>query len=360
MTELKEFLTNNAAESLAIGGFLIGLAFGYLTHRANYCTMGSIANWITIQDARGMRSWTLAAAIAIVGVSLMAYTGVVDLTHSFYTAPRINWAAQIIGGLIFGFGMVLAGGCASRNVVRAGGGDLRAAITIAVASLFASITNNGVLGPVRAAIEQSTAMTMPLATQRMTDMAASMGATSIVSNIGLPLLIALALVVKCFTDEPFRQSRRHLAVGIGLGLLVTAAWALTGLAYDELADRVQPPTGLSFVKPAADTFDWLQRSTALGLPGFGVATIFGTFAGASLSAFWNGRFQIMTYADRADTVRNLTGAALMGIGGVLALGCSIGQGISGVATLSLGSMLAAAAIVAGNILGIRVLQIQEA
>ena len=162
MTELKEFLTSNAAESLAIGGFLIGLAFGYLTHRANYCTMGSIANWITIHDARGMRSWALAAAIAIVTVSLMAHTGILDLTHSIYTAPRLNWLAQIVGGLIFGLGMVLAGGCASRNVVRAGGGDLRAGITVAVASLFASITNSGVLGPARAALEHSTAMTMPL------------------------------------------------------------------------------------------------------------------------------------------------------------------------------------------------------
>ena len=147
MTDLKGLIAANASESLAIGGFLIGLAFGYLTQRANFCTMGSIANWITIHDARGMRSWALAAAIAIVAVALLTHMGVLDLKQTNYTSPRLNWAANILGGLMFGVGMVLAGGCASRNLVLAGAGDVRSGLTLLVTSLFASMTNGGVLGP---------------------------------------------------------------------------------------------------------------------------------------------------------------------------------------------------------------------
>lgn len=359
MTDLKGLIAANASESLAIGGFLIGLAFGYLTQRANFCTMGSIANWITIHDARGMRSWALAAAIAIVAVALLTHTGVLDLKLTNYTSPRLNWAANILGGLMFGVGMVLAGGCASRNLVLAGAGDVRSGLTLLVTSLFASMTNGGVLGPVRAGLESLTAFTLPMSSQRLTDMASAMGATPSVSGLALPLLIALALVVKCFSDKPFRTSRRHLAIGIGIGLLVAASWALTGLAYDELADRVHAPVALSFVKPSADMFDWLERSTALGLPGFGVASVFGTFAGGALSAFLHRRFHLIAFANLADTVRHMAGAALMGTGGVLALGCSIGQGISGLSTLAIGSVLSASAIVAGTILGVRLLQKNE-
>ncbi|MEQ1577243.1 MAG: YeeE/YedE family protein [Hyphomicrobium sp.] len=356
MTDLKTFLAAHSANSLAAGGFLIGLAFGYLTQRANFCIMGSIANWVTIKDARGMRSWVLAAAIAIMAVAVLSYSGLLDINQSIYTTARLNWATHIIGGLMFGVGMVLAGGCASRNLVLAGTGDLRSGLTLLVTSLFAAMTIGGVLAPLRAGLENLTAFTLPMPSQRLTDMASAMGATESVSGLALPFLIALTLLVKCLSDEPFRTSRRHLAIGFGVGLLVTASWLLTGLAFDELADRVQPPVALSFVKPSADMFGWLERSTALGIPGFGVASVFGTFAGGALSAYLNRRLHLIAFADLADTLRHLAGAALMGFGGVMALGCSVGQGISGVSTLAIGSILAAGSIVAGNIAGLRLLQ----
>lgn len=356
MTELKVYLAAHASESLALGGFLIGLAFGYLTQRGNFCTMGSIANWVTIKDARGMRSWALAAAIAIVAVALMSHYSILDLQHTMYTPARLNWAANILGGLMFGVGMVLAGGCASRNLVRAGSGDLRSALTLLVTSLFAAMTLGGALGPLRAGLENLTAFTLPLPSQRVTDMAGAMTGPGSFSDLAIPFLIAAALIVKCFTDKPFRESRRHLIIGVGIGGLVAASWALTGLAYDELADRVQTPVALSFVKPSADMFDWLERSTALGIPGFGVASVFGTFAGGALAAFATRRFHFIAFADRADTLRHMAGAALMGTGGVMALGCSIGQGISGVSTLAIGSILAAGSIVTGTVLGVKLLQ----
>ena len=355
MQDLSLYLASHAVNSLAIGGFLIGLAFGYLTGRGNFCVMGSIASWITIKDARGMRSWMLAAAIAILAVMVMSRAGILDLQRTLYTAPRLNWASSILGGLMFGVGMVLAGGCASRNLVRAGAGDLRSGLTLVVTSLFASMTMGGALGPLRTEFERVTAMTLSMPSQRLPDMASAMMGSGPTAELVLPLVIAVAFLVKCFTDEPFRNSRRHLAIGIGVGLLVSAAWALTSMAHDEFATRIQSPHGLSFVKPSADMFDWLERATALGVPGFGVTSVFGTFAGGALAAWSTRRFHVISFADRADTLRHMAGAALMGIGGVLALGCSIGQGISGVSTLALGSILAAGSIVAGTVLGVKLL-----
>jgi uncharacterized protein len=359
MIELRGFLAAHAPESLAIGGFLTGGAFGYLTQWANFCTMGSTAGWITLNDKRGLRAWALAAAIAMLAVAGLVHLGALDLSRSMYTPPRLNWAASILGGLMFGVGMVLAGGCASRNLVRAGAGDLRSALTLLVTCLFAAMTMGGILGPARAELERMTAIALPMPSQRLTDMTAAMGSDGSTLNLAIPLIIALALAAICFSDKPFRTSRRHLAIGVGIGLLVAASWALTGLAFDEMADRVQPPVALSFVKPSADMFDWLERSTALGFPGFGVASVFGTFAGGALAAYLNRRFHLIAFADRADTLRHMAGAALMGVGGVLALGCSIGQGISGLSTLALGSILATASIVAGTVLGLKWMQANE-
>ncbi len=356
MTDLKGYVAAHAPESLAAGGFLIGLAFGYLTQRANFCTMGSIASWITLDDTRGLRAWALAVAIAILAVTGLTHAGTLDLSRTMYTPARLNWAANILGGVMFGIGMVLAGGCASRNLVRAGAGDLRSALTLLVTCLFASMTLGGILGPLRTKLESWTAIALPLPSQRLTDLMPAMGESF---ALILPVSIALALIAVCFADRPFRTSRRHLAIGIGVGGLVAASWALTGLAFDELADRVYPPVALSFVKPSADMFDWLERYTALGLPGFGIASVIGTFSGGALAACIGGRFRLMAFADKADTLRHMGGAALMGTGGVMALGCSIGQGISGLSTLALGSLLATASIIAGTVLGLKWLQAAE-
>jgi len=354
MTDLKIYLAANASLCLAIGGLLIGLAFGALTQRANFCTMGSIASWITLDDARGLRAWALAVAIATGAVAILTAYGALDPALTMYASPRLNWVTNSLGGLMFGFGMVLAGGCASRNLVRAGAGDLRSALTLLVTCLFATMTLGGILGPLRASLEQWTAITLPMPTQRLPDMMSGMVGPS--ADLVLPLTISLILFAVCFADKPFRTSRRHLAIGVGVGALVAGSWAITGLAYDEFAERIHLPVSLSFVKPSADAFDWLERYTALGMPGFAVASVFGTFLGGALTAYAGGRFRLMAFADKNDTLRHMAGAALMGIGGVLAAGCSIGQGISGLSTLSIGSILATGGIIGGTVIGIKWLQ----
>jgi hypothetical protein len=166
----------------------------------------------------------------------------------------------------------------------------------------------------------------------------------------------LPFFVFCFANADFRASRRHVWSGIGIGLSIVAGWLLTGLAFDEMADWPRPPISLTYVRPVGDAMEWLERFTAAPLPGFGVATVLGALLGAFVMAALTGGFRVTGFAGTDDTLRHLTGATLMGIGGVMALGCTIGQGISGVSTLAAGSFLTVLAIVLGTVFGVKTLE----
>lgn len=361
MSALREFLSENAAVALAVGGLAIGMGFGALVYRTNFCTMGALSDLRTFGDSRRLKAWLLAIAVATLGTQILAVTGVLAIEKSMYAAPTLNWFSHALGGLMFGTGMVLAGGCASRNLARAGGGDLRSALTLIVTGLFAYMTIGGILGPARAAIEQSTALALPAAGQHLGAMLGGrFDLDPTLAGLGAGAALALVIAAACFADRAFRSSPLNIAAGCGIGALIVTGWALTGLAFDEMSDRPVAPISLTFIRPAGDTLDWLGRYTALGLPGFGVATVIGTVLGAFIAAWTMGRFRLVAFSDTADTVRNLSGAALMGIGGVLALGCTVGQGITGASTLSVGSFITLGAIVAGGYLGLGLLERQLA
>jgi hypothetical protein len=354
---LRDLVAENAPLALSLGGLVIGFLFGAIVFRTNFCTMGSISDIVSFGDYRRFRAWILAATTALVGAQLLQLFGVVELSRSMYLSPNVNWFGHVLGGLMFGYGMVFAGGCPSRNLARVGGGDLRALVALIVVGIFAFMTIGGILGPIRAWLEQATALSLAgigAPSQGIGDLIrVSLGLDPATGAVIATIGIAVAALAYCFGDEGFRTSPVHIASGIGVGLCVTAGWALTGLAFDEMADRPVAPISLTFVRPAGDTLDWLQRYTALGLPGFGVATVFGAILGAFATAVAMKRFKVTTFSDKADTIRVLSGAALMGTGGVMALGCSVGQGITGVSTLSIGSFISFAAIVTGGVLGMK-------
>ena len=358
MSTLRELIAQNPAFALAAGGLVAGFFFGAIVEATGFCAMGAVADMMTSGDTRRFRAWVLAIAAAILGAQALETYGVVSLDQSMYRAPRLNWAGNILGGLMFGFGMSLAGGCASRNLVRAGAGDLRSALTLLVVGLLAYMTTGGILGPWRASLETATAVALPGGASSIADMAArAMGAESSPhAGMWLGLVIAGALLLYCFTSPAFRASRVHILAGLGVGAAVIAGWMLTGLAHDDMALAPQAPLSLSFVKPTGDALEWLERFTALGLPSFGAASVFGTLLGAFVSALIAGRLRLATFADTGDTLRNLGGAVLMGVGGVLALGCTIGQGVSGLSTLALGSILAFLGIIGGAVAGMKALE----
>lgn len=357
MGGLRDTIAANASSWLAIGGLVIGAVFGWIVFRTNFCTMGSISDIVSFGDYRRFRAWLLAAATALVGTQVLDAAGVVTLSKSMYLGASLNWLGHIAGGLMFGYGMVFAGGCASRNLARVGSGDLRSLLTLIVMAVFAYMSIGGLLGPIRDLGERLTSIGLGATRIKTQGLGNLVGAvvpgnpTTI--NLVLTALIALAVLVYCFRDESFRSSKIHVLSGLGVGLCVVAGWALTGLAFDDMADRVVAPISLTYVRPTADTIEWLQRFTAGMVPGFGVTTVLGAILGSFVAAKSMGRFQLTTFANVADTKRNLFGAALMGIGGVLALGCTVGQAITGVSTLALGSFITFAAIVAGGVLGMK-------
>jgi uncharacterized protein len=357
---LRDNISQNSAVALGVGGLLIGMVLGALVYRTNFCAMGSISDMVSFGDKRRFRAWVLAAAIALIGTQTLAQFGVVDLAKSMYLPPTVNWVGNLAGGALFGFGMVFGGGCATRNLARVGGGDLKALVTLMVLGISAYVAMTGVLGPLRAGLEQLTALPLPAGTnQGLGSIAAALTrsqpatATWIVARV-----LSVALLLYCFVDARFRSSWLHIASGVGVGVCIVAGWALTGLAFDELADKPSAPVSLTFVRPTGDALEWLQRFTALGAPGFGVSSVFGTIAGAFLAAKAMGRFRLATFSDITDTLRTLGGAVLMGVGGIMALGCTIGQGITGISTMAVGSFLTFAGLVAGGIVGVKTLERQ--
>jgi uncharacterized membrane protein YedE/YeeE len=275
-----------------------------------------------------------------------------------YLAPTFNWLGYLAGGLLFGVGMVLAGGCPSRNLARAGGGDLRALMTLVVLGIVAFMSIAGVLAPARSALEGATSVRLGGApTQSLGDLLSRyVGLAPAWSKAIAAAALAAVALAYCLADGKFRRSPLHIASGLIVGLLVVAGWALTGLTYDEMAGRPTAPVSLTYIRPVGDTLQWLALYTATPMPGFGVTSVLGALVGAFVAAMAMGRFRLATFADTGDTVRNLLGAALMGVGGVMALGCTVGQAVTGVSTLALGSLVTFAAIIVGGFVGLRLLE----
>jgi uncharacterized protein len=358
---LRELIATTPTLWLAWGGLALGMLFGWAVQVSNFCVMGAISDAMSFGDYRRLRAWLLATAVAIGGAQTLAYAGVVDLQMSMYLGGRLNWFGHLSGGVIFGIGMVYAGGCTSRNLVRLGGGDLRALVVLMVVGISAYVTISGVLAVPRVWLEEHTAIALSAGSQSLAVLLAQ--AASLprpVATAAVTSGLVAALLLMCFYDADFRRSPWTVFGGLAIGLCVAGGWALTGLAHDEFAAQILNPVSISFVRPSGDTLDYLQRYTAAKIPGFGVTTVFGVIAGALIGNLFAGKFKWTGFADSADTVRNLAGGALMGIGGVTALGCTIGQGVSGVSTLALGSLMTLVAITIGGMLGMRLLERSQA
>lgn len=349
MAALHAFLQAYAREALTLGGLLIGFAFGVVAARANFCVMGAISDFRAFSSTGRLAAVALAVALATGLTQGFAVLGVLDLPASMYLAPRFNWAGAILGGLLFGAGMVYAGGCASRNLIRAGHGDVRALLVVIVVGVVAFATISGVIAPLRSEFETAATTTFegPSPWLSLDAALAHFGVRTSATRLAGAAMLIVPLLRFAAGHAKVQHEPANLMGGLGVGALIAAGWLVTGLTYDDMALRPLPPQSLSFVRPIGDAIDWLERSTALGLPGFAAASIFGALAGSFTAALIAGRFHIVGFANATDIRRHLAGAVAMGIGGVLALGCSIGQGITGVSTLSLQSILAAASIFTG-------------
>lgn len=356
----KEIVVENPGLYIGWGGLLIGLVFGFIVYRTNFCTMGSISDILAFGDFSRFRAWLLAGAVAIIGVAGLQSLGVMNAGDSMYLTPNFAWLANIVGGLMFGFGMVFSGGCISRNLVRAGGGDLRSVVVLMITGIFGYMTIGGLLGPLRISIFG------PGTTDLREFGMQSQGAGAFLSkftglaletaNAVLLVVVVVGILFYVFKDAHFRTSSSNMIAGIGIGLCVVAGWLLTGLAQDDFADVPVQLISLSYVRPTGDSLEYLMRYTALGSPGFGVVTVAGALLGGFLGALSVGRLHLITFADKDDSIRNMFGAVFMGVGGVLALGCTVGQALTGFSTLAVGSILTFICIVLGAIAGMKAME----
>jgi uncharacterized membrane protein YedE/YeeE len=342
---------------VALAGFAAGIAFGATAQRTNFCTMGAISDAVLVGSHSRMRAWALATAVAILGSQALHLAGIVDLNQSIYLTPNLGWAGAVLGGALFGFGMTLAGGCGSKTLVRLGAGSLKSLIVFLVLGLSAYATVRGLFAVPRARLEELTnANLAKLAVPRqgVPDLLAKLTGIGVGPlRAALALAVAGAFLVYCFRDAAFRASRRDIAAGAIVGLLVPAGWLITGVLGKDEFDPT-PLASFTYVAPSGDMLQYLMTFTGAKI-GFGVALGFGTIAGAFLAAVAAREFQFEAFAGAPDMLRHLAGGAMMGVGGVLALGCTIGQGITGMSTLALGSVLAWLSILAGGYLGIKYL-----
>lgn len=342
---------------VVFSGLAIGIALGWISSYSNFCTVGAISDWYASGDTSRLRMWVLAIATAIAGTQTLALTNLIDIKDSFYIAPRVMWLSNIVGGMVFGFGMVLSSGCGSRTLVRIGGGSLKALVVFLVMAVFAYITMRGLLAVWRVNTIEQVGLT--LSTRQ--DFPSLIGQPRAV----VACVVVAALLAFIFSSRDFLRRPRLIVGGLVIGLLVVAGWAATGslgfipedpntLEPRFLATNTRGIESLTFVAPLAYWLDllmlWSDKSRTLT---FSIATVSGVVVGAFIHAWASQNFRLEGFKDRPDLSRHMVGAALMGVGGVVAFGCSIGQGISGLSLLALGSLLATVSIVTGAWFGLR-------
>jgi uncharacterized membrane protein YedE/YeeE len=342
---------------VGLGGFAVGLVFGGVVQVTNFCTMGGISDLVLMGDGRRFRAWLLAIAVAIIGTQALYFGGVIDINKSIYLTPNLGWLGAIIGGAMFGFGMTQTGGCASKTLVRLGSGNLKSLIVMVVLGIFAYMTLRGLLALPRLRIETTNIdlTARGLHNQNLGEMAGmALGIPAAYARAGVAAAMALLLLVICFKDANFRRSAPNIIAGVVIGLTAVGGWLVTGVLG---ADDFNPTAlgSITFVAPAGESLQYLMTYTGSTL-NFGIAVVGGVITGGFLMAVATGTFTIETFTDRGDLARHLGGAMLMGAGGVMALGCTIGQGITGMSTLAFGSLIAWLSILGGGYLGIRYLE----
>ena len=341
----------------------LGVAFGAIAQRTHFCTMGAVADVVNIGDWSRMRMWALAIGVAVLGFNAMVGLGWVKATNTVYAAPALLWLSNGVGGLMFGFGMVLASGCGSKTLVRIGGGNLKALVVFCVLGLSAWATLRGITAVLRAATVDKVSLALP-GGQDLPTLAAGLGGSPAQRAAVIGGVLGAALVAWALARREGRSADVLLG-GLGIGGLVAALWWVSGVlghvaehpqTLEEvfLATNSQRMESFSFVAPLAYVLDGLVMfsDTSKRLTQ-GMVVVLGVVLGSAAVALATRSFRWEGFRGVEDTANHLVGAVLMGVGGVTAVGCTIGQGLSGLSTLSVGSVIASAAIVAGAVAALR-------
>ncbi len=343
---------------VAWGAFVLAFVFGFVGNRTNFCTMGAVSDVVNMGDWNRMRMWLLAIAVAILGANALELAGLLKLSNSIYPGANFTWLSYLVGGALFGIGMTLGSGCGSKTLIRVGGGNLKSVVVLVFMAIAAYMTLRGLFGTVRVGVLEPVSVQLATGQDLPSLLAKWFGAERRAMEIGVAAVVGGALAVFALARREFRQFD-YLLGGIVVGLVIVGGWYVSGrLGYvAEHPETLQEAwvatnsgrmESFSFVAPQAFLLEllmfWTDKSKVVT---FGIASALGVIAGSAAYAFASKSFRLESFRDAPDMLRHIVGGILMGFGGVVALGCTIGQGITGFSTLAAGSILTFFAIIAG-------------
>ena len=337
-----------------LGAFFVGgLLLGFISQRTHFCTMGAISDVVNLGDWTRARQWACAVGVAMVGFAALCDLGWLDPSKTLYASDRLMWLSTLVGGVMFGYGMVIASGCGNKALVRVGGGNLKSLVVLVVMGVSAFATLKGITAVLRVSTVDTVFVSIP-----------SGANLNILGVPGLGYVVGAALLLWALCHKDF-WTLDSLLAGLGVGGLVVAMWWVSGHLgfvpeHPQTLDAVYLGTSsgrieaLNFVAPVAYTLDWLMfYSDTTKVLSTGIVSVAGVIIGSAISAVQTQTFRWEGFADPRDLGQHLIGSVLMGVGGVTAMGCTIGQGLSGMSTLSLNAVLALAGIVLGAVLSLR-------
>jgi len=336
---------------LGLGGFVCGFVAGAAARYGQLCSMGAIEDAIVAGNSRRLKAWGLALATAIVTTQAVIFFGLIDPSNSIYATTKIDWPLAVAGGFLFGLGMALLGTCGFGLLVRLGGGDLRAFYSTILVGIVAFTVNSGALASFRTFISQMSVIEVASPDRALLPnlLQSSFGTTAAFLICGF---IICFLVSSALSDGRLLRRPRLMISSVTVGLAITGGWIVTGSAYNAM--ETSHIESLSFVSPAGRAI--LQfMSNELRDVDFSILSLLGVVCGSFFTALIVDEFQWEAFDDARETRRHIIGAALMGSGGILAKGCTIGQGLSAGSLLSLTTPMVITGILIGAWLGLVIL-----
>ncbi|MEG7523495.1 MAG: YeeE/YedE family protein [Chromatiales bacterium] len=369
---------NVTTQVILLGGVVASI-MGFVAAKTNFCTMGAVSDWINMGDTNRLRTWFLAMVVGIVGVMVLEGLDLfsLDSTRPPYRSSMFPLIDYVLGGLMFGVGMTLASGCGNKTLLRIGGGNIKSIVVFLIAGTMAYFMTHTLSAETDKTLysilffpwTRHFTLDLPANQDLGSLLAAITGADAGMLRLVMGGLLATIISFIIFRSADFRRSGEILLSGLVIGICVLFAWDITGsllfgeegtwLEATEWLEGDERPVGIgvqsfTFINPMGETLAYMANPGNSLLTTFGVGALVGVLLGSFAYALVSRSFRIEWFYDLRDFINHAIGAVLMGVGGVLAVGCTIGQGISGVSTLSLGSMLTLASIILGSALTMKV------
>ena len=365
---------------------ILSVLLGVIVNKTNFCTMGAVSDMVNMSDYGRFRAWLLAIAVAMIGVSILEYFGIINVTDTFpsYRGTQLIYVENILGGILFGIGMTYASGCGNKTLVRIGGGNIKSIlvfIIIALIAYYMSFPFPDSDKTLYSTLFYDWVNPLAVSLDSNQDIGALLGGENTqTARLIAGLVVACGMLFYVFKSADFRSSKDNILGGIVIGLIVLAAWYITSNIsvtaddtnyslpeyYEEWdmiaeSDEGKPATGrtlnsqsFTFINPIGQTYGYIKDGFSANLLTFGLISVFGVILGSFLWSLISKSFRIEWFASIRDFVNHSIGAILMGFGGVLALGCTVGQGITGMSTLAVGSILTFISIIFGSSLTMKI------